>query len=148
MTQIILIWAIVVGLSAVYGFAFAGRWGAVAATIIIGLLSAYGFSIALGYPKPLWAEIHVGKKEIKVLAAAFDEGKAIYIFTEVPWSPVPHSYSLPWNTQQADQMYGQLGRNQKTGQGTSMTVPFGPLTPDDTSHEAYPTPVPPAPTKE
>lgn len=55
---------------------------------------------SLGHPRPLWGS----RPEAIVLAYAFDEPRAIYLWIESTGSSVPEAIELPWNESEAAEL--------------------------------------------
>jgi len=96
---------------------------AIVFVVLVGMV--YGGSIEmLGRPKPLRLEWR-DASNAKVLGANLDEGKAIYVWLQVPNSPEPRSYALPWNMKLALQLQNAMRKGQKQGTPVEVSHPFG-----------------------
>lgn len=99
---------------------------AVFATVIgIGTVAAASL---LGYPKPVGWSPGVG--EVEVIAEAYDEGEAIWVWV---WKDGgPRAYELPWDTELAETMQayrGQGGLRLVLGQWSVHPLPVQGLPP-------------------
>lgn len=108
------------------------------------ILVLVGSAAALGLPKPYWLGLP-DTADVEVIAATWDEGKAIWVWVREPDSSGPRAYALPWNEQQASKIHEELERAGKDGVPVRMKMPIGwsPKIP----YMPYPAPQPPLPPK-
>lgn len=83
----------------------APRVGALAAAALLLGSGYFGLADLLSRPKPVrlaWAER--AAQDAVVLASAYAEGKAIYLWLKLPNDDEPRAYSLPWSTAEAESL--------------------------------------------
>lgn len=122
-------------------------WRRVAAPLV--LIALYvdllwcGFQ-ALGHPKPAWVELP-GETEARLIAYQFREGEAIYLWLQVPWTPEPIAYQLPWREGEAAAVYKADHEAKAAGNTVIVQGVLGHR--HDGEFKAYPAPVQPLPPK-
>jgi hypothetical protein len=114
---------------------------------VVYLAVLIGGARLLGRPLPSWLELP-DQRDAQVLAASFDEGKAIYVWLRVPWADEPRAYALPWSESTAAALHDVMQQVQANGgSGAMMRAPFGSHTPDE-QRPAYLQPVAALPPKQ
>ena len=89
-----------------------GRHVAVA-LLVLGTPAAFaGMVDAQGWAKPLWAAYEL-KGEYRMLGSKMIIGEGIYVWLDLPDSPEPRAFSIPWDPKIASELQGILddGRN-------------------------------------
>jgi hypothetical protein len=123
----------------------------VAAITVTALLfgSGYlGLAELLSRPKPMqlaWAEQTAD--EVEVLASAYQEGKAIYLWLQIPGVDEPRAYQLPWSAAQAEALDQARQKAQKAGRGGSVRMrnPFAEPGEEDLQEQRFYAPAQAAP---
>lgn len=97
-----------------------------AVLVAFGLLLAVtwlGGAELLARPKPIHLEWRA-PDQVEVLAARLFEGRAIYLWLALAGESEPRAYVLPWDQQQAEELYRAL-RAGGQERGVVMRRPFG-----------------------
>ncbi|MBX6322814.1 MAG: hypothetical protein IRY94_13375 [Rhodospirillaceae bacterium] len=119
-----------------------------AALFVVLLAMIYGGSAELlGRPKPVRLEWR-NTEEAKVVGASMREGRAIYLWLQVPGAEAPRAYELPWSTRAAEQLQKAMGDAQARGTGVKMSAPFGETSLDPREPKFYAVPQPAMPEKD
>jgi hypothetical protein len=154
MTTLIILYlaaVLVLGLYCLFALPRDG-WRRITGPAVLAVLYAallVGGARLLGRPLPGWLELP-DQRDAQVLAASFDEGKAIYVWLRVPWADEPRAYALPWSEATAASLHDVMRQAQQDGGsgGTAMMrAPFGAQVPDQ-PHPAYLQPVAALPPKQ
>jgi hypothetical protein len=87
---------------------------------------AYASAAALlSRPKPVSLEWVRGvTQEAAVLGSSIREGEAIYVWLQMPDSPEPRAYTIPWNQDLAQQLQEARTEAESHGTGLQMRLPF------------------------
>ena len=132
MDNLIYLFAIVVLLAA--GLATVSIWSPrrlglkVMALALAGLLSASAYASyaeLLSQPKPVsleWAQRNA--EEATVIAATYEENKAIFVWLAISGVDGPRSYVLPWSQAAAEQLQKAMREAEANGTGVQMSAPF------------------------
>lgn len=83
-----------------------------------------GGGSALGLPRPYWLGLP-STSDVEVIAATWDEGRAIWVWVREPGSSGPRAFALPWNEKQAGKLHEELERAEKDGVPVRMKLPIG-----------------------
>jgi hypothetical protein len=120
--------AIAAGLA---GFAIAAPrrlWLRVAAVVVAALFMPAAYlsqSLLLSRPKPTELEwIQRAAPEATVLGATFIEGKAIYLWLQLPGQEEPRAYVMAWSRPLAEQLTKARREGEGSGQPVRMRKPF------------------------
>lgn len=90
-------------------------------------LSYVSLAELLSKPKPVsleWARASV--QEATVLGSAMREGEAIFLWLQMPGTPEPRAYRLPWSLEAAKQLQKAQREAEEKGTGLAMRLPFEP----------------------
>lgn len=102
----------------------------------------------LSRPKPVHLEwLNKTAPEATVLGSSFNEGKAIYVWLQMPDSDEPRAYALPWSRELAQQLQDAQRSAESNGTGVRMRLPFE-LSLDDREPKFYALPQPALPPKD
>jgi len=99
-----------------------------AAVALVAALAPVGYLALveiLSQPKPMsheWFKRHVDRA--LVLGVSFDEGKAIYLWLELPSAPEPRYYRLPWRPVLAEQLQNYIDEAIREGAQVMLKNPF------------------------
>jgi methionine-rich copper-binding protein CopC len=105
------------------------------------------YSDLLSRPKPASLEWwNRDASEATVVSAKLREGKAIYLWIEMPGTDEPRAYQLPWQQELAKQLYGAQREAEAKGTKVRMRSPFKDQT-EEQEAVFYALPQPPLPTK-
>lgn len=121
-----------------------------AAMAMTGLLSATAYASyadLLSKPKPVnleWAQRHT--TDATVLAATYEENKAIFVWLALEGVEGPRSYVLPWSQEAAEQLQKAMREAEANGTGVQMQAPFE-TDRQDTGQFFYAAPQPARPEK-
>ena len=103
-------------------------WVRLGALVVAALFIpvAYASTAALlSRPKPVSLEWARGNtEEAAVLGSSINEGQAIYVWLQMPWSVEPRAYRLPWNRDVAQQLEQARREADRQGTGMVMRLPF------------------------
>lgn len=127
-------------------------WVRISAVGAIALFipAAYAsLSDLLSRPKPVSIEwLHRQAKEATVLGARIEEGKAIYLWLQLPGETQPRAYVMPYDLETAKQLYKAQTAAKQNGTETRMKRPFGKRSERKTSErQFFAPPQPPRPEK-
>jgi hypothetical protein len=122
---------------------------AVAVTALFIPAAYASLSDLLSRPKPVSLEwVHRHAKEATVLGARIEEGKAIYVWLQLPGEAQPRAYALPYNLETAKQLHNAQSAAKKNGSKTKMKKPFKKRGAEKTKEEQFfAPPQPPPPDK-
>jgi hypothetical protein len=122
----------------------------VSAIAIAGLLSASAYASyaeLLSKPKPVsleWAQRNAS--QATVLAATYEENKAIFLWLAIEGVDGPRAYVLPWSQNSAEQLQKAMREAEANGTGVQMDAPFQ-VQQQDSGHVFYAAPQPARPEK-
>jgi hypothetical protein len=114
------------------------RIGAVAAAALF-IPAAYA-SVAdlLSRPKPVSIEwVHRNAKEATVLGSRITNGKAIYLWLQLPDESQPRAYVLPYSEKVARQLHEAQAEARQKGTQTKMKHPFNRRHGKETAEEQF-----------
>jgi hypothetical protein len=137
----------------------------------LAALAVFALFLPLGYaalvdllsrPKPVsaaWWERRAAGEEATVLAGRIREDEGIYLWLELPGTPEPRAYRLPWDRERAQELQDALRAAGERGADVKVRRPFGAAAapsaaaggdPAGAAEEPmfYPEPQPPLPEKE
>jgi hypothetical protein len=103
-----------------------------AAVAVFALFLPLGYAALvdlLSRPKPVsaaWWERRATEREATVLAGDIREDEAIYLWLELPGTPEPRAYRLPWDRNRARELQDALRAAGERGTGVKVRQPFGP----------------------
>jgi hypothetical protein len=96
--------------------------GAICAFLPLGYAS---LAELLGRPKPVSLEwVHRHAATANLVGASLQEGKAIFVWLQLPEDAEPRAYRLPWSRQLAQQLQGAQAQAEKNGKGVEVRAPF------------------------
>lgn len=124
------------------------RAGALAAAVLLLASGYFGLTDLLSRPKPVrLAWLEQAPDEVEVIASTYEEGKAIYLWLQLPESTEPRAYQLPWSTAQAEALEQARQKAQRAGRGGSVRMrnPFSEAGEKDLSEQRIYSPAQPAP---
>jgi hypothetical protein len=103
----------------------------------------------LSRPKPVSIEwMHRNAREATVLGSRISDGKAIYLWLQLPGEMQPRAYVLPYSEQTARQLFEAQAEAKQKGTETKMKRPFGRRQARETADEQFfAPPQPPLPLK-
>ena len=116
---------------------------------LLGLLYAavlLGGAQVLGRAKPAWLGLPAAR-EVEVIAAAYNEPVAIYVWCREAGSLEPRAYVLPWREMLAAELHQALRASEEDGVPVMLKLPLGPWSPAVPAMP-YPAPQPPLPLKQ
>jgi hypothetical protein len=94
------------------------------AALFIPLAYASAASL-LSRPKPASLEWVRGQAaEATVIGSSIREGVAIYVWLQMPDSPEPRAYTIPWSQNLAQQLQDARAEAESQGTGLQMRLPF------------------------
>lgn len=124
------------------------RAGALAAALLFVPLSYASLASLLARPKPVSLEwLRGATAEAQVLGSSLQEGVAIFVWLQLPDSPEPLAYRLPWNLETAKQLQKAQREAEAKGTGLAMRLPFEPSL-ETREPKFYPLPQPALPPKQ
>jgi hypothetical protein len=126
------LFAIVVALAAVLaGFAIAGPrrfWLRAMAVVVAALFMPAAYlsqSALLSRPKPTEIEwVQRSAPEATVLGSSFIEGKAIFVWLQLPDQEEPRAYVIVWSQRLAEQLSQARQEGEERGEPVRMRKPF------------------------
>lgn len=123
MTFLIVVFAVIVvsasALASLAVWSSRGPWPKGAALALSTVLIVSGFAgliELLGIPKPARLDItDASTKDAKVLATSVREGEMIYVWLQPKDADEPRAYAMPWEDNQARQLFRALDEAQANG---------------------------------
>jgi hypothetical protein len=121
--------ALVLGIYGFIGLPLGSRARRAGVSVFFALLLAilfFGYSDMLGRPKSTRLEVlHTGAKEATILGSYIRDGNGIYLWLQLPESPEPRYYVLPWDEKTAAALQRAIEDNaQHHGAGVVVQLPF------------------------
>jgi hypothetical protein len=124
------------------------RMTAFAVSALFVPLSYVAFAALLSMPKPVGLEwLRAATQEANVLGSTIQEGRAIYVWLQMPGLDEPRAYTLPWSMELAKQLQEARRKAEEQGTGLGMKLPFEHSW-DKQEPKFYPLPQPALPPKD
>ena len=125
--------------------------GLLALGLLALMIPAAYFAATLGLAKPKPMHWSFMKEEAVVLGAAFDRGKAIFLWVRSDDAVEPRYYTIAWNERTAEELQDALKEAEENGSSVRMGWPSEPsleLRDRPMFHALPPPPLPPKPPTE
>jgi hypothetical protein len=100
--------------------------GLLALGLLALMIPAAYFAATLGLSRPKPMHWSFMKEEAEVLGAAFDRGKAIFLWVKSPDVVEPRYYTIAWNERTAEELQDALKEAEENGSSVMMGWPSEP----------------------